>query len=53
MLSPRQIFEDNIWPADPLLEVFRLLEHKPPNTETTQLKSLLDIVKAEGCDGLE
>ena len=33
MLSPRQIFEDNIRPADLLLKVFRLLEHDAPNTE--------------------
>ena len=30
MLSPRQIFEDNIRPADLLLKVFRLLEHDAP-----------------------
>lgn len=33
MLSPRQIFEDNIRPAELLLKVFRLLEHDVPNTE--------------------
>ena len=33
MLSPRQIFEDNIRPADLLLKVFRLLEHDALNTE--------------------
>ena len=33
MLSPRQIFEDNIRPAELLLRVYRLLEHDTPNTE--------------------
>ena len=35
MLSPRQIFEDNIRPADLLLKVFRLLEHDALSTEET------------------
>ena len=52
MLSPRQIFEDNIRPADLLLKVFRLLEHKSPNTETALLKSLREIVKAEDEESL-
>ena len=52
MLSPRQIFEDNIRPADLLLKVFRLLEHDALNTETTLLKSLREIVKAEDGEGL-
>ena len=52
MLSPRQIFEDNIRPADLLLKVFRLLEHESPNTETTLLKSLREIVKAEDEEAL-
>ena len=42
MLSPRQIFEDNIRPADLLLKVFRLLEHDAPNTEDALLRSLRD-----------
>jgi hypothetical protein len=46
MLSPRQIFEDNIRPAELLLKVYRLLEHDEPNTETDVLKSLREIVKA-------
>ena len=33
MLSPRQIFEDNIRPASLLLKVYRLLEHDKPDTE--------------------
>lgn len=52
MLSPRQIFEDNIRPADLLLKVFRLLEHETPNTEATLLKSLRKIVNAEDEEGL-
>jgi hypothetical protein len=47
MLSPRQIFEDNIRPADLLLKVFRLLEHDAPNTEEALLRSLRELVKAE------
>ncbi len=47
MLSPRQIFEDNIRPADLLLKVFRLLEHDSLNTEAAILKSLREIVNAE------
>ena len=52
MLSPRQIFEDNIRPADLLLKVFQLLEHDAPNTEANLLKSLRDIVKADDGEGL-
>jgi hypothetical protein len=47
MLSPRQIFEDNIRPADLLLKVFRLLEHDALNTEEALLGSLRELVKAE------
>jgi hypothetical protein len=47
MLSPRQIFEDNIRPADLLLKVFRLLEHDALNTEEELLRSLRELVKAE------
>src|SRR6266849_3376550 len=52
MLSPRQIFEDNIRPSDLLLKVFRLLEHDSPNTEAALLRSLRGIVKAEDEEGL-
>jgi hypothetical protein len=52
MLSPRQIFEDNIRPADLLLKVFRLLEHDAPNTEADVLKALREIVKADAGEGL-
>src|SRR2546430_2438625 len=47
MLSPRQIFEDNIRPADLLLKVFRLLEQDAPNTEAELLRSLRGLVKAD------
>lgn len=46
MLSPRQIFEDNVRPAELLLKVYRLLEHDEVNTEADVLKSLRDIIKA-------
>ena len=52
MLSPRQIFEDNIRPADLLLKVFRLLEHNAPNTEVDLVKSLREIVKANDEEGM-
>jgi hypothetical protein len=47
MLSPRQIFEDNIRPSDLLLKVFRLLEHDAPNTEAGLQRALRELVKAE------
>jgi hypothetical protein len=47
MLSPRQIFEDNIRPADLLLKVCRLLEHDAPNTEKELHRALGELVKAE------
>jgi hypothetical protein len=52
MLSPRQIFEDNIRPADLLLKVFRLLDHDAPNTEAQLLRALRDLVKADKDEGL-
>lgn len=52
MLSPRQIFDDNIRPADLLLKVFRLLEHDAPNTEKDVLQTLRDLVKADHDEGL-
>jgi hypothetical protein len=52
MLSPRQIFEDNIRPADLLLRVFRLLEHDAPNTEAALHRALRDLVKADEDEGL-
>jgi hypothetical protein len=52
MLSPRQIFEDNIRPADLLLKVFRLLEHDAPNTQEDLLRALRDLVKADRDEGL-
>ena len=52
MLSPRQIFEDNIRPADLLLKVFRLLEHDALNTEEGVLRSLRELVKADEDESL-
>jgi len=52
MLSPRQIFEENIRPADLLLKVFRLLEHDAPNTEEGLLRSLRELVRAEKDESL-
>ena len=52
MLGPRQIFEDNIRPADLLLKVFRLLEHDAPNTEEGVLRTLRELVKADHDEGL-
>lgn len=52
MLSPRQIFEDNIRPADLLLKVYRLLEHDAPNTEEGMLRPLRELVKAEHDEGV-
>lgn len=52
MLSPRQIFEDNIRPADLLLKVYRLLEHDAPNTEEGVLQTLRALVKADNDEGL-
>ncbi|AFY60112.1 HEPN domain-containing protein [Synechococcus sp. PCC 6312] len=52
MLSPRQIFEDNIRPADLLLKVYRLLEHDAPNTEEGMVRTLRDLVHAEHDEGL-
>src|SRR6516164_2405991 len=52
MLSPRQIFEDNIRPADLMLKVFRLLEHDAPNTQEDLLRALRGLVKADKNEGL-
>src|SRR3954465_14282157 len=52
MLSPRQIFEDNIRPADLLLKVYRLLEHDAPNTEADVVKALREVVKADKDESL-
>lgn len=52
MLSPRQLFEDNIRPAELLLKVFRLLEHDAPSTEGELVRSLRDLVKADKDEGL-
>jgi hypothetical protein len=52
MLSPSQIFEDNIRPADLMLKVFRLLEHDAPNTEAELHRALRELVRAEKDEGL-
>lgn len=52
MLSPRQIFEDNIRPAELLLKVYRLLEHDAPNTDKDLVGALRDLVRAEADEGL-
>ena len=52
MLSPRQIFEDNIRPAELLLKVFRLLDHEAPNTESDMVRALRNLVKADADEGL-
>jgi hypothetical protein len=52
MLSPRQIFEDNIRPAELLLKVFRLLEHDAPTTEGDLVRALRNLVQAESDEGL-
>jgi hypothetical protein len=52
MLSPRQIFEDNIRPADLLLKVYRLLEHDPLHAEDALHQSLRELVKAEKDESL-
>ena len=52
MLSPRQIFEDNIRPADLLLKVFRLLDHDALNTEAELHRALRELVKADKDEGL-
>src|SRR4029453_9480457 len=52
MLSPRQIFEDNIRPAELLLKVFRLLEHEAPKSEGEMVRALRNLVKADADEGL-
>ena len=52
MLSPRQIFEDNIRPAELLLKVYRLLEHDEPCTDADVVKSLRKLVNADEDEGL-
>jgi hypothetical protein len=52
MLSPRQIFEDNIRPAELLLKVFRLLEHDAPRTEGETVSALRNLVNADADEGL-
>jgi len=46
VLTPRRIFEENIRPAELLLQVYRLLECEAPLTEGSMIKSLRSIVGA-------
>ena len=52
MLSPRQLFEDNIRPAELLLRVFRLLESDSVKTEGQMVDSLRKLVDAHADEGL-
>ncbi len=52
MLSPLQIFEDNIRPAELLLKVYRLLEHDAPSTDGELVRALRDLVHADSEEGL-
>jgi hypothetical protein len=52
MLSPRQIFDDNIRPADLLLKVYRLLEHDAPSADGDLIHALRNLVKADTDEGL-
>jgi hypothetical protein len=52
MLSPRQVFEDNIRPAELLLKVYRLLEHDTPKTEGELVRTLRELVRADSDEGL-
>jgi hypothetical protein len=52
MLSPRQIFEDNIRPAELLLKVYRLLEHDKPATEGDMVQALRNVVQANEEEGV-
>src|SRR3974377_1824098 len=52
MLRPREIFEDNIRPADLLLKVFRLLDHENVNPKESVLRSLRELVNAEKDESL-
>lgn len=52
MLSPRQLLEDNIRPAELLLKVYRLLEHDAPATEGEMVQALRNLVQASADEGL-
>lgn len=52
MLSPLQIFEDNVRPAKLMLNVYRLLEHDVPKTEGELVQTLRGLVEAEADEGL-
>src|SRR5215813_10703738 len=52
MLSLRQIFEDNIRPAELLLKVYRLLEHDKPATEGHIVQAMRKVVNASDDESL-
>ena len=52
MLSPRQIFEDNVQPAELLLKVYRLLEHDQPATEGEMVQALRKVVQVSESEGV-
>lgn len=52
MLTPRQIFDDNLRPADLLLKVYQLLEHDRANTEGELVASLRTLVGAKEDESL-
>jgi hypothetical protein len=52
MLSPRQLFEDNIRPGELLLKVYRLLEHDVPKTDGDMVQALRNIVEAGSDENL-
>jgi hypothetical protein len=52
MLSPRQLFGDNIRPAELLLKVYRLLEHDVPKTDGDMVVALRKMVEAEAGESL-
>jgi hypothetical protein len=52
MISPRQIFEDTIRPAELLLRVYRLLENDSIQTDGDLVNSLRTVVKANSDEEL-
>lgn len=46
VLTPRRVFEENVRPAELLLQVYRLLECEAPLTGGSMIKSLRSIVGA-------
>jgi hypothetical protein len=44
MISPRQVFEDTMRPADLLLRVYRLLEHDVAQFDGDMVRGLRELV---------